>query len=327
MADLFTEKVRTALARTLRGGKRVCAALSGGADSTALLRVLKELGGELSLELSACHLNHGLRGDESDRDEEFCRRLCDNLNIPLYTRKIDVRVLAEKHESSEETARRVRYSFFEDALGFFGAELLATAHTQSDNSETVLLNLLRGTGLRGLCGIPRERGLGEFRIIRPLLDCSKDEICGYLASLGQGYVTDSSNLREDYTRNKIRLRVLPELRGINPSADAVIARMSGLLREDEELLDSLVQKALDEAREGRGWNALSLSALPEALKKRAVKSILSNGGIEPSALRIDTAAKLLVKRSARYNPCKDHFFTIRKGICFVENIKQNYRNR
>lgn len=328
--DVLFDKIGAAIAEfDMLSDSRICVALSGGADSVSLLIALNALSEELHLELSACHLNHALRGEASDRDELFCRELCERLGVPFYSRKINVAELAEKHESIEQAARRVRYAFFEEALGHFGANVLATAHNANDNAETVLLNLTRGTGLKGLCGIPPVRAFGENienrRVIRPLIYCERAQIEAFLKGRGQASVTDATNLSEDYTRNKIRRRVLPELAEINPSILAVIARMTNNLRADSEFLDALAEEALAKARQGRGWNALELSKLPKPIKARAVRKILNGGGIEPSALRIETAQGLLEKRSARYNPCKDRFFTIRKGICFVENIKQNYR--
>lgn len=333
MSDFF-KKIKAALSELdmlFEGENRVCVALSGGADSVSLLIALNTLREELRLELSACHLNHALRGEASDLDELFCRELCEGLGVAFYSRKINVAELAEKHESTEQAARRVRYAFFEEALGHFGAGTLATAHNANDNAETVLLNLTRGTGLKGLCGIPPVRKFGKrgsgFRVIRPLIYCSRAEIEAFLKERGQASVTDATNLSEDYTRNKIRRRVLPELAEINPSILAVISRMTGNLRADSEFLDTLAEEALEKARQGRGWNAAELAELPKPIKARAIRKILTDGGIEPSALRIETAISLLEKRSARYNPCRDRFFTIRKGICFVENIKQNYRNK
>ncbi len=332
MEETFLGAVKSALCGydMIGEAKCVCAALSGGADSVSLLRALLSLKEELGAEICACHLNHGLRGAESDGDERFCRELCGAFGVPLYVEKTDISRLAQKHESLEETARRERYAFFGRALaefsGRFGECVLATAHNANDNAETVLLNLTRGTGLSGLCGIPPVRGLGKQRVIRPLIAVTRGMIEEYLRSLGQGYVTDKTNLSEDYTRNKIRRRVLPELAEINPSLAETVGRMTRLLRADSEYLEELADGALAETREGRGWNAAKLAELPYPIKARAVRKILIEGDIEPSALRIGTAIDLLEKRSARFNPCKDRFFTIRKGICFVEKLKQNYRH-
>lgn len=322
----FIEKVKRADADYgMFGGAAVCAALSGGADSVSLLLALRELSAERGFALSACHLNHGLRGEESDRDQRFCGELCARLGVPLYSRRIAVTELAEKHESLEETARRVRYDFFRDALNALGGNaVLATAHTANDNAETVLINMTRGTGLAGLCGIPPVRGLGEFRVVRPLIYCTRAEVEEFLFECGQNFVTDRTNLSEEYTRNKIRRRMLMEILDINPSAIETLGRMTRNLREDNAFLEELAEKALAENRTGRGYNAAELAKLPRPIRSRVVRKILADGGIEPSSLRINTAAELLSKRSARYNPCKDRFFTIRKGVCFVEKIEQHY---
>lgn len=301
----------------------VVAALSGGADSVSLLRVLKSSEAILGTNVRACHLNHGLRGADSDSDEAFCARLCEKLGVPLDVRRIDVNALREKHESVEEAARRLRYDFFREIACSVGG-VLATAHTASDNAETVLFNLVRGTGASGLCGIPPVRRSDGLTVIRPLIYCTRGEVEEYLSELGQDYVTDKSNLDVDYSRNRIRLNVIPELEKINPALSQSVSRMTKSLRADNSYLEELTREALDGLKSGRGWNAGGINALPEPLKTRAVRRILMLGGIEPSALRINTAVSLLGKRSARYNPCKDRFFTIRKGVCFTENVHQNY---
>lgn len=295
----------------------VAVALSGGADSVSLLRALSESANSLGITLCACHLNHGLRGAESDRDEEFCKSLCQKLQVSIYTKWIDVKTLQNKHEGIENAARRARYAFFREIHEHTGA-VIATAHTASDNAETVLLNLTRGTGLRGLCGIPPRR---EF-IIRPLLNLTREDVEQYLETLGQDFVTDCTNLSADYTRNKIRLNVIPRLEEINPALAKSVTRMCEAAREDCEFLEKLAGRALTEAESGRGYDAGKINALPEAVKSRVVRKILENGGIEPSALRINTAKSLLNQRSARFNPCKNRYFTIRKGIAFVEQVEQ-----
>ncbi len=323
----FVSKVLAAVEEyaMLEKGAAVAAALSGGADSVSLVRALKSLEETLDIRVCACHLNHGLRGEESDADERFCEELCERLGVPLEVRRVKVGNQLRSHESVEQAARRIRYEFFEDSLRKFGSRVLATAHTASDNTETVLFNLTRGTGISGLCGIPPVRALGEeFRVVRPLLYCTRSEVEEYLAGLGQAFVTDRTNLSDDYSRNRIRLNVVSELEKINPSLQTVISRMTKIVREDDAFLEELSEKALSEAKSGRGWDAAALARLPKPIKARAVRRILELGGIEPSALRINTACELLERRSARYNPCKDKFFTIRKGVCFTENIHQEF---
>lgn len=323
--EKFIGKIARAMGdfKMAEGAKYIVAALSGGADSVSLLRALKapELG--LDTEIRACHLNHGLRGAESDADELFSRRLCDRLGVPLTVGRIDVNKRRGKHESVEEAARRLRYDFFRENVSEAGG-VLATAHTASDNAETVLFNLVRGTGASGLCGIPPVRRSEGLTVIRPLIYCTRGEVEEYLSELGQGYVTDKSNNDVEFSRNRIRLNVIPELEKINPSLAASVSRMTKTLREDNDYLEELTGEALGGLKLGRGWNAAEIGKLPEPLKLRAVRRILLLGGIEPSALRISTAAGLLEKRSARYNPCKDKFFTIRRGVCFTEEIHQNF---
>lgn len=320
----FTDKVKKAVNDfdMFGHGCAVAVALSGGADSVSLLCALKSLESELGITIHACHLNHSMRGEESDADMQFCEKLCERLGVPLTAEKIDVVKFRQKHESSEECARRIRYDFFDRALSSLGGGArLATAHNSNDCAETVLLNLMRGTGLKGLCGIPPVRG----RIVRPLIYCTRAEVEEYLAALGESYVTDRTNLSDNYTRNKIRHAIIPEMLKINGALFDGMTRMTSTLREDSAYLESMAQEALIRAEKGRGWDAAALATLPSPIRSRAVQMILSGGGIEPSALRISTACELLTRRSGRYNPCKDRFFTIRKGVCFVEVTEQHIR--
>lgn len=320
----FTDKVKKAVNDfdMFGHGCAVAVALSGGADSVSLLCALKSLENELGITVCACHLNHSMRGEESDADMRFCEELCRRLGVPLTAEKIDVVKFRQKHESSEECARRIRYDFFGRALASLGENArLATAHNSNDCAETVLLNLMRGTGLKGLCGIPPVRG----RIVRPLIYCTRAEVEDYLAELGEGFVTDRTNLSDDYTRNKVRHAILPEMLKINSALFDGMARMTSTLREDSAYLENEAREALSRAEKGRGWDAAALAELPAPIRSRAVRMILSGGGIEPSAQRINTACEMLTKRSSRYNPCKDRFFTIRKGVCFVEITEQHIR--
>lgn len=318
----FTAKVRKAVTdfEMVSPGDIVYAALSGGADSVSLLYVLRDLREELGITLRAVHINHRLRGEESDRDMLFCEELCGKLGVPLEIRQLDLSKCREKHESLEECARKARYDAFSEVTEGYTARL-ATAHNANDCAETVLLNIMRGTGLKGLCGIPPTRN----GIIRPLIYCSRAEVEEYCGANGLSYVTDSTNLSDDYTRNRVRRFILPEMLKINGSFLEAISRMTGTLREDSAYLETLAEQALTSARTDRGWRAAELAALPKPVRSRAVKKILSDGGIEPSALRINTAMELLNQRSARFNPCRDRFFTIRKGICYVEHCEQHYR--
>lgn len=201
--------------RLLEEGADVIVGLSGGADSTALLLVLMRLG----YRVHAVHCNFHLRGAESDRDEKFVTDLCKSLGVDLEVCNYDTGQYAADHGISiEMAARELRYSDFERIMKQQGAIAICIAHHRDDSVETVLLNLIRGTGLKGLTGIKPRNG----HIIRPLLCVSRQEIEAWLKEVGQTYITDSTNLETDYTRNKIRLELLPMMRSINPSVDGAI---------------------------------------------------------------------------------------------------------
>ena len=224
----------------LRQGERVLVALSGGADSVSLLLVLQALG----YEVRAFHLNHCLRGAESDRDEAFCRALCAERGVPLHVGRCDIAALSQG-KAVEETARRERYRLLERAAE---GDKVATAHTADDNLETVLFHLVRGSGAKGVSGIPPVRGA----VIRPLLFAERREIEAFLRENGQDYVTDSSNLSDDYTRNRLRHSVLPMLRGINEQAAQAALRLGEQLRQDEACLGGQAERCLQIALRADG---------------------------------------------------------------------------
>lgn len=198
--------------------------LSGGADSVALLHLLLSLREELSLDtVSAIHINHCLRNEESQRDQRFVEELCDAWGVPLTVHTCEVSKVAETERCGlEEAGRLVRYRLFEAVDG-----LVATAHTASDNVETVLLNLCRGSGLHGLAGILSVRG----NVVRPLIDCTREEIEAYCAEYALSYVTDSTNTDIAYSRNRIRHCVLPQLKEINPQTENAITRLIARARD------------------------------------------------------------------------------------------------
>ena len=218
-------------------GKPHLVALSGGADSVALLSVLRRLG----YTIEAVHCNFHLRGGESDSDERFVRALCEKEGVSLHLAHFDTKTYAELHHVSiEMAARELRYRYFEQLRQDIGANEVCVAHHQDDAVETLLMNLVRGTGVRGLTGIRPRNG----HIVRPLLCVSRVEIVKYLDSIGQSYVTDSSNLVPDIVRNKLRLQVMPLLHAINPAASANIAKTARRMAEVERVFDASVQAAL-----------------------------------------------------------------------------------
>ncbi|MBQ9516148.1 MAG: tRNA lysidine(34) synthetase TilS [Ruminococcus sp.] len=269
--------------RLIDRGDTVIVALSGGADSVTLLHILYLLKEKYELTLHAAHLNHGIRGEEADRDEDFVRGLCGELGIPLHVRRADIPALARQNgKSLELCGRETRYAFFEKLGERYGAKI-ATAHNRNDNAETVLWNLVRGAGLAGLSGIPVKRG----RIIRPLLCCSRDEIEAYCAENHLGFVTDSTNLEELYTRNRIRLQVMPLLRQLNDNADGNIARTSDLAREADEYFNKNSLKELNECKTDSGYSCEKLLKAEPIIRRYAVRQLMRMHGAPIDAVHTE----------------------------------------
>lgn len=264
-------------------GDRIAVGVSGGADSVALLRFLAALRPQFGWDLVVCHIHHGLRGAEADRDECFVRALAEQLGLPCAVSRIDAAALAlQDHISVEEAGRMARYAFFAQTAGEGGR--IATAHTLDDSIETVLMNLVRGTGLRGLCGIPRIRG----NIVRPLLDCTRAEVEDYLGALGQPYCTDSTNLTDDYTRNRIRHDILPRLCELNPNFPGAMARMLPRLAAQQALTDCLAAQSAQQLHAAcGGLSRQGLSALPEPVCDRLLLRLLEQNRLPVSAAAVE----------------------------------------
>ncbi len=271
----------------LSSSKKVTVALSGGADSVTLLYALLSLKEDLGIELSAAHLNHQLRGEESERDEAFVKALCKKLNVPLVCEKADINAESQKTgESTELCARRIRYAFFERVAD---GGLIATAHTASDSAETVLLNLSRGTALKGLTGIPAVRDI----FIRPLIFVTREEIEGYCKDNGIEYVDDSTNFTDDYTRNKIRHNVIPVLKGINPSLENTISRTARYLSEDNDYLESVALDIYNNVKSEGGIKTEKLIKLHPSISKRVIALYLGEQGIEAFSVNIEGVLSIL----------------------------------
>ncbi len=270
-------------------GDRIAVGVSGGADSVALLRFLAALRPQFGWDLVVCHIHHGLRGAEADRDEHFVRALAEQLGLPCAVSRIDAAALALRdHISVEEAGRMARYAFFAQTAGEGGR--IATAHTLDDSIETVLMNLVRGTGLRGLCGIPRIRG----NIVRPLLDCTRAEVEDYLGTLGQPYCTDSTNLTDDYTRNRIRHDILPRLCALNPNFPGAMARMLPRLAAQQALTDCLAAQSAQQLHAAcGGLSRQGLSALPEPVCDRLLLRLLEQNRLPVSAAAVERMTETL----------------------------------
>ena len=295
-------------------GDRICCAISGGADSTALLLLLHEANtatrNALGVGLSAVHIHHGLRGAESDADEDFVRELCERLAIPLHVERVDTAVRASaERETIEEAARSLRYGSFRALIAAGRADSVLTAHTLDDQAETVLMKLLRGAWTEGLAGIAPVVEVPRGRILRPLLATRRDELRAYLEARGQAWREDSSNSDEAFTRNRIRHHVLPLLRAENPSIDHTLANLAETAREEEarwqvELARLLPQILLPgkPVRGGGRSNSTApgaqsvalelerLRALDPALRRRVLRAAARQLG---ARLSFDETARLL----------------------------------
>lgn len=265
----------------LTNDKHITVALSGGADSMALLDVLLTLKEELNIKkISAAHFNHQIRGDEALRDQNFVEDYCKQRGIDCFVGSADVLEYAKQNGlSTELAARKLRYAFFEG----LDTDLIATAHTASDNIETVLFNLTRGTALSGLCGIPPVRDT----YIRPLLLCTREDIENYCKKNAIAFVTDSTNLCDDYTRNKIRHNVVPVLKGINSLAENAVSRMSASLREDEDFIGGIARQKYSELRCENGLALDGFERLHSAVAKRIVAYFCNDLGLEVDSFHIN----------------------------------------
>ncbi|MGX8692301.1 MAG: tRNA lysidine(34) synthetase TilS [Clostridia bacterium] len=255
-------------------GARVLCAVSGGADSMCLLHLLKSLENERDIRVFAAHFEHGLRGEESLRDMAFVENWCREHEIPCTAERGDTRALAAaEHLGLEEAARKLRYEFLERTAGRLGCGRIATAHTADDNAETLLLNLVRGSGTRGLGGIPPRRG----KIVRPLLETERAEIEAYLKAHGVPHVEDGSNEDPAFSRNRLRHEVLPLLRELNPALNGSLGRTAALLRQDEDFLCGLAAEWLDENFDGGSLPLKELRALHPAVGTRVVRALCPQG--------------------------------------------------
>ncbi len=255
-------------------GDRVVCAVSGGADSVALLLALYLLREKLGITLEAAHFNHGLRGEESDRDQAFVEAVCRQYEIPLYIGKGTV---TSGKKGLEAAARQARYGFLEALPG-----KIATAHTADDNGETVLMHLVRGTGLKGLGGIAPIRG----NIIRPMLSVTRQEVLAFLRHYHQDYVDDSSNASDAFLRNRLRHHVMPLLKKENPRLAEKLSDMALRLRQDEQILTKLTSGELPDVE--------TLRQMDPPLRSRYLTAFLERSGVkEPEAEHILLAESLV----------------------------------
>ena len=267
--SIVLEKVKKAITEynMLENESTVIVGLSGGADSVCLLHVLNLLKDDYKLRLIAAHVNHGIRGEEAENDANFSMNYAESLNVYFSLLKANcVEEAEETGETLEEAGRRIRYDFF-DMLCEDETYVIATAHNSNDNAETVLFNITRGSALSGAKGIPPKRD----NIIRPLIFCSREEIEGYCKENNLEFVTDSTNLTTDYTRNRIRHNVLPELKEVNSNVIESFTRFSESVRVDDDYLDSIAETALASSQiDECSYSVEAINSLHPSIKNRVI---------------------------------------------------------
>lgn len=273
----------------LQKGDRVIVALSGGRDSVVLLHLLLAQRPSLGVEVMACHLNHLLRGEQAQGDERFAASLCEEAGIPFFCRREDVFSLAQQMGCSlEEAGRRARYAFFEQLSKEHGAKI-ATAHHLGDAAETFLLNLCRGTGLRGLCSIPPARG----SVIRPLIEVSPQEIEHYAVQHQLSWRHDATNDDLSFSRNRIRHSVMPQLTDFAPHFYRSFLRTQRTLREEEAYLENETLAMLQQVQLPGGLSVSGLCSLPGPMLPRVVRTYLKKNGFSPEAEAVKKIVAML----------------------------------
>ena len=282
---MLAEKVKKFISANslINDGDSLLVAFSGGADSMCLLHILKSL----SYNVSAAHLNHMLRGTESDNDEHISRDFCKKHNIPFYVFHADISTISKETGVSEETAgREERYKFFDRLSRENSIDKIVTAHNMDDNAETILMHLLRGCGTAGLAGIPIKRG----NIVRPLLCCSRSEIEKYCTTHSLPYVTDSSNLKTIYTRNKIRHEIIPLLKKYNTNIISSLYSLSELMSADKIYFKQIIDETIG-AR--TSFDIKELVKMPDSIIYRAISTLSKNAGLSPEFKHIKLIAHFI----------------------------------
>ncbi len=272
----------------LEYGDKVIAAVSGGADSVCMLHILNNLKNERKFSLCCAHINHELRGEAADNDEAFVKALCKELGIKFYSKKIDVAKFAEENKiTCEEAGRAVRYSFFEEIKSKYGYNKVATAHNKNDNAETVLMRIIRGTGIDGLSGIPYVRNDG---VIRPILDLSRAQVEEYCKENNLNFCTDITNLENDFTRNKVRNLLIPYIeKEFNTKISDSLLRLSDSAEEDSRFIRNYAKrlyKRLGNPIPGNKLNTLHIDSL-KMLEKPILIRILQLAAEKSSPAKLE----------------------------------------
>lgn len=313
-------KVKEALVRAgINNNTKIAVAFSGGCDSSALIHALNRLKTNFGFELRGVHINHCIRGEEADRDAAFAVNFCASLGIECDVYKRNIPLESEKAgESTELCARRLRYEIFDDYVS--RSYIIATAHTASDNTETILFNLTRGSGIKGLCGIPFMRE----GYIRPILSCKREDTERYCQQNNISYVVDSSNLTDNYTRNFIRHRVVTELKKINPSVDDAFKSMSEQLNDIDEMLERMTHIAVKNCRLSRGvYDRNLILELEKPILTRVIRSIVYDLFEIAADSDLTDRICLIIYNGGKTQICENCFSSVTKNkIVFYSSVNK-----
>lgn len=294
--ECMISKVKnTMLRQNIFPSRSVLVGLSGGADSVALLHVMHTLSKEYNFKVFAAHINHGLRGEAALNDENFSKEICESLGIECFVKVADVRAYAKSLGMSEETAgRKVRYDFFSEITERYGIEFTATAHHRNDNAETLVMNFMRGSAIAGLCGIPYKRE----NYIRPLLDVTRSEIEEYCKENNLKFVTDSTNLDNVYTRNKIRNVLIPAIeKDFNPNFVTTVTTNADVMRDDEDFLRTVAENEYKRIVSEKSVEIKELTSLHRAVAKRVIRLMIDDvcGLMDVSSAVIESVYEICAK--------------------------------
>lgn len=302
-------------------GDRIVAAVSGGCDSSALLHLLFLVREEMNLTVVCAHVNHNLRGAEAERDSDYVRATCERYGIPFRLLSADVSGYASEHHMSiEDTGRKIRYDFFQSLADEIGGGKIATAHTLSDRAETYIFNSARGSSISGICGIPAERD----NIIRPLIDFTRDQTEDYCWQNDIDYVTDSTNLEDDYVRNKIRHHIIPVMKEINPSFEKAMSRLLSSLDSIKDFIDSTASLLMETALVSEGvYDASVFSGAPDFIRNEVAATILKSYGFEVTNDRSLALAEAFTSDSDyKAELSKDAYIVKSDGLVFKKTARQ-----
>lgn len=291
-------------------------AFSGGWDSMCLLHVMNQLSLEHPFRLIAVHLNHNWRGEESEAEEENCRKFCETHSIEFISKKLD-----EDVKKSELVARELRYDFFKYCADENKANAILTAHTKTDNAETILYRIIKGTGLNGLEGIKPVRDLDGIKVIRPILNFTRRDIEAYCMANELFPNNDTSNLNPKYARNNIRHNIMPLLKDVNPNIENALVTLSEIAVGNNKIIDDLIENIQNQISEGEKWLTQNFLLLDAAVRQHFIYKMLSENDIEPSFSRVYEVVNFIENNK---NSKSGKTFSLTTGLSLFTSFKYIY---